>query len=151
MPYYADCYVLVRSRSPAAVRRLLTRFLPGGAQESAEEYGVPQYSDEPRQVFANADSLMDYMEAHPNEPHSIYWQSGSDSEYTQVNVHYTTDGAMVLGVACPAETNEGQVLALLKKEFDSPYGYVAYETPPPDSAAEFVEVVEKNSEQQVGH
>ncbi|MBI5359874.1 MAG: hypothetical protein HZA48_04745 [Planctomycetes bacterium] len=75
MPYFADCYILVNTRSPAVVRRLLSVFLPGGAEENAEEYEVPRYSDKPRQVFNNANSLMAYMETHPEESHAIYWQS----------------------------------------------------------------------------
>ncbi len=88
---------------------------------------------------------MNYMETHPNEPHSIYWRSISDSDYRHVTVHYTTDGAMVLGAACPAETDEDELLVVLMKEFDSQYGYITYETPPPDSAAEFIEIARKCS------
>jgi hypothetical protein len=125
---------------------LLTRFLPDGAEESAEQYEVPQYSDQPHQVFSDADSLMDYMEVHPTVPHSIYWRSRKESDSTQVNVHYTNYGAMVLGVACPADTKEDQLLAVLKREFDAQYGYIAYESPPPESEVEFIEVAGKSSE-----
>lgn len=141
MPYYADCYVLVHSRNPALVEQFLERYLPGSRQETADEYEIPQYADEPRMIFRNASKLMDYLKEQPNEVQCIYWSSLDATNTTHVSVHYTSDGAMIFGVAVPAKTEEKSILNDLMRWVDTTVGYITYEEPPPDPTAEFIKKI----------
>ncbi|MEM6886392.1 MAG: hypothetical protein AAF571_15330 [Verrucomicrobiota bacterium] len=137
MPYYSDCYVHVDSRSSKLGIRLIKTFLPDGALESAEEYFIPQYAESPKHTFSKAVDLMNYLEKHPDETHSIYWTSLKDQNPIQVNIHYIDTGT-ILGVAVPSETEEDQILERLKSAFNTDCGYITHEAPPPSTLDEFI-------------
>jgi hypothetical protein len=147
MSFYADCYILVASRSPTLAKRLCEIFAPGGVEESAVNYHIPQFCNTPHVVFTEASQLMEYLAEHPHEKQSIYWRTKNPSNALHVNVFYTNDGAMILGVACPHSTREEEILDSLKNEFSTTCGYITYECPPPDSTCEFMALVKSFDEQ----
>jgi hypothetical protein len=50
-------------------------------------------------------------------------------------------------IACPADTREDEVLRELRTEFEAEHGYITYESPPPNSVSEFIEIATGKSEQ----
>jgi len=137
MPYYADIYILIDSREPEFVNKLLAEFLSGRPVERQTEYDVSLfYNDKPEETFYSAQEVMRFMEQNPHHVYSIYWHSDSSSK--KAGVWYTDDGAMILGIACEAETEEDQLLLDLKKYFSADYGYITYEQPPPHNREEFI-------------
>ncbi len=59
MGYLADIYVIKKTRSKAVVIEFLNHFLPN-REHSAEEYWIPQYSDNPLYEFKNPSELMSF-------------------------------------------------------------------------------------------
>ncbi|MEZ4805711.1 MAG: hypothetical protein R2852_09575, partial [Bacteroidia bacterium] len=78
MGYLADIYVAVETRSKTKAVDFLNHFLPK-REESADDYLIPQYSDNPIQEFNNACDLMIFMELNPEYTQSIYWRNLDES------------------------------------------------------------------------
>ncbi|MCP3921958.1 MAG: hypothetical protein GY714_05155 [Desulfobacterales bacterium] len=141
MPYYAECYILVENRDQSLIRKLLELYLGEDIVETSEIYEIPMYSDEPKFEFKSSNELMDYMEINTCEEQNINWFDRNKSIHA--GVHYTNDNAMILHVSCESETDEDIILEQLKKQFNTSFGYIAYEQPPPYSSYEFKEIVTK--------
>ena len=139
MPGYYDVYVLSRDRSKATVLRFLDRFLPD-REETQEDYSLPHLSDAPHIFFASQDELLDYLESHPSEPYALYWQSAVADDPRNAMVFPTSDGCMIYGLSVEQRARRylSEVMSFLKEG----KGYVAFECPPPTTAAAFEKTVE---------
>ena len=136
-----EVYVLSNDRSVQAVERFLERYLPC-RHELAAEYQVPQFSDDPQHVFRAAGDLLAYLERNETEFHGVYWQSvNSLSPVDQAMAFYTSDGCVVCGLVVSEQMAEAY-LNELKLHFDSKFGLIDEENPPPDTGVEFVRRVE---------
>jgi hypothetical protein len=141
MPPLADCYVLVNARSKSLVDEFLAHFLPCH-RPSADEYEMPQYSDNPEQVFHAADEALSYLEEHPNEAHALYLANEASGEPCRGMVFPTLDGQMIFGLSydCSNEVVLDRFLERMKSFLKSSIGYICFEEPPPRTAEEFVKV-----------
>ncbi|PTB92994.1 hypothetical protein C9994_13410, partial [Marivirga lumbricoides] len=130
MGYLADIYVIKESRSKKMGIDFLNHFLPF-RKESADEYEIPQYSENPNQKFNNAEDLMTFLESNAEYSQSIYWRN---TEEKSLNKHgmifYTSDGNMIFGISRNADMsgnldtqNEDKCLEEMKVYFDTEMGY----------------------------
>jgi hypothetical protein len=148
MGYLADIYVIQKSRSKTKGIDFLKHFLPM-REESADEYFIPQYSENPIIEFDNADDLMTYLESNPEYSQSIYWRNTDESNPNKHGmIFYTKDGNMIFGISRNADMsgnlkteNEDECLKEMKDFFNTELGYINYENPPADTYDEFVEIV----------
>ena len=148
MGYLADIYVIKKTRSKKLANDFLNHFLPNRT-ESADEYLIPEYSDNPTHEFDNAEELMSFLEKNQNYPNRIYWRN---TDVESLNKHgmifYNEDGTMIFGISRNADMsgnlnteNEDQCLTEMKKYFETNLGYIHYENPPANSYQEFVDIV----------
>ena len=135
-----DVYVLSHDRSREAVLGFLDRFEPRRS-ESADDYVVPNNSDQPEFRYDNAVELLDHLETRPGESHAIYWLSAAPGDPRCAMVFPTCDGQMVYGLS--VVRNERRFLADLMTFLNSPKGYIDFEKPPPDTAAAFQDCLRK--------
>lgn len=150
MGYLADIYVIKKTRSKKLADDFLNHFLPN-RKESADEYLIPEHSDNPTHEFDNADELMSFLEKNENYPNRIYWRNTDEKNLNKHGmIFYNEDRTMIFGISRNADMsgnlnteNEDQCLNEMKKYFDTNLGYVHYENPPADSYKEFVEIVNK--------
>ncbi|MFK7747373.1 MAG: hypothetical protein AB8B65_03205 [Kordia sp.] len=148
MGYFADIYAIKKTRSKKIADNFLNHFLPN-RKESADEYLIPEYSDNPTHKFDNADELMCFLEKNKNYPNRVYWKNVDEKNLNKHGmIFYTEDGTMIFGISREVDmsgnlntTNEDQCLAEMKKYFDTNLGYIHYENPPAESYKEFVEIV----------
>lgn len=147
MSFYADIYIIKKTRSKQAGWHFLNHFLPF-RENSAVEFEVPQYAEEPLMVFQVAEDLMDYLEKQPTVPYGLYWQN---IDPTALNRHgmlfYTKDGYLIFGISRYAvsiedTSNEEACLAEMKAYFKTKEGYITYECPPEDDYEHFMQVVQ---------
>ena len=141
MPDFADIYVLSKSRSSEAVLAFLETFAKS-REETAEDYEIPQYSESPKQVFGNAESLIEHCCVNANEPHAIYWRISS-SQAAHAMVFFLSDGHVIFGLSVDSE-NEVGISKLQRKLIEhtqSSQSLITWERPPPDSAVEFMRLV----------
>jgi hypothetical protein len=131
---YSDCYVLAPRRSAVLVAQFLGRFLPE-REQARDEYEAPRFSDSPRAVFRDAAELAAYCEAHPDEGHAAYWRNTAGGGPAHAMAFFTTDGEMVLGLSTDVPQAE-EALADLMAFAGSGVGYIDFERPPPETAAE---------------
>lgn len=140
--FHADCYVLVNNRTKKYIHSFLDRFIPN-REESANEYEVPQYSDNPLIIFQTADELITHLAENLHLNHTIYWRNKSDSELQGAMCFFTNDGNVIVGLYCHSRTGdpriENEYFRQLKEFCHSEIGYIAYEEPADHSTAEFIE------------
>lgn len=150
MGYLADIYVIKKTRSKKLAIDFLNHFLPN-REESAVDYVIPQYSENPIHEFDNAEDVMSFLETNPECSQSIYWGNTDESNRNKHGmIFYNKDGTMIFGISRNADMsgnfnteNEDECLAEMKKYFDTNLGYIHYENPPVDNYEEFVEIVNK--------
>jgi hypothetical protein len=149
MGYLADIYIIKESRSKKMGVDFLNYFLPL-REESADEYLIPQYSDNPVYEFDNANDLMAYLESNPKCSHSIYWRNLDEKSLNKHGmIFYTKDGNMILGISRNVDIsgklntdNEDKCLKEMKGYFKTELGYIHYENPPAYTYHEFITIVE---------
>ncbi len=150
MGYFADIYVIQKSRSKAKGIDFLNSFLPL-RKESADDYLIPQYSDNPTEEFDNADDLMTYLESNPECSQSIYWRNTDENNPNKHGmIFYTEDRNMIFGISRSADitgnlntNNEDECLDKMKSYFNTELGYIHYESPPVGTLNEFIKIVNK--------
>src|SRR4051812_36193423 len=132
-----DVYVLAAERSAETAARFADRWLEG-LELFAEEIEVPQYAQEPEALFDTPEEAIDWLLDRPDEPHALYWRNPQDGEVAYAMLFFTVDGGLIVGLtgqeggAAPADR-----LQRLVAPVGGTDGYVAFESPPADSAAEF--------------
>jgi hypothetical protein len=146
--YFADCYVLTDNRTKEFVNAFLNKFLPD-REEMADEYEVPQYSSNSTEIYNTADNLIELLERHKNEIHTVYWRNNTRTTVQNAMCFFTNDGHVIVGLSChtkyPDTSIENYYLKELKSFCKSESGYIAYEEPATHNTTEFLERV-KNSE-----
>ena len=144
--YFADCYVLTDSRTKEFINAFLDKFLPD-RQESADEYEIPQYSNNPTVISKTADKLIELLERNKNEIHTIYWRNNSKTTVQNAMCFFTDDGQVIVGLSCqtkyPDTSIEDSYLKDLKNFCKSERGYVTYEENATHNTTEFLERVKK--------
>lgn len=139
--YYADCYVLVNSRTPGFIYSFLDRFIPN-RQETADAYEVPQYAEEPVRTYTTAEELINYLAEHKQEPHTIYWSNKEEDELKGAVCFFTTDGKIIAGLHCAVKASDSSIEERYFKELttycNSTIGYITYEEPAPHDTQEFL-------------
>ena len=131
-----DVYVLAPERSGAAVSRFADEWLRDG-EPAADEVEVPQYADDPDAVFESPDDAVEWLLARPHEPHGLYWRTPRGDGAAQAMLFFTTDGGLIAGLTVDDDAAAADWLRRLAGSVDARYGYVAFETPPPETAADF--------------
>ena len=137
---YSDIYVISDKRDRKTIEKFLNDFLPN-REESADEYEVPQYSDNPEVIFGKAAELIDYCEKNTNIEHAIYWRATENSEPEHGMVFYLKDGFVVYGLSTDASNQEyaAALLNELKEYFSTTHGYIGHEASPDvESYSEFL-------------
>ena len=139
--YFADCYVLVPHRTREFIDSFLNNFIPNRI-ESAEEYEIPQYANNPIAIFKSASELIDYLVEKTNEIHTIYWHNMDKSEIRGAMCFFTNDGYVIAGLysetTFPDTTIEDNLLYDLKNFCKSNNGFITYEEPAPHNATDFL-------------
>ena len=135
---FTDVYVLAPERTAEIIARFLECFLPL-REESADDYHVPEYSDNPVMVLKEADEVIQYAVENRLASQRIYWRRLGEGEPQHSHVFFLADGGLVLGVSV-AEDRELRLVwwvQQLKECVGSQFGYYVGETPPVDSTEEF--------------
>ncbi len=137
MPPYSDLYVLSPARSAAMAERFLDTFAPR-REQSAAEYEFPEYSDKPLVIVKSAREAIRYCEDHLGEAHRISFRNLGEGP-AHAMLFFTPDGGLILGLS--VVEYEDEWFGRLTEVAGSTVGYIAFETPPPATAAEFRELV----------
>lgn len=135
---YHDIYVLAPERSAKAAYRFLAAFAPYGV-ESAEDYCFPEFADEHDVVFPNAVEAIAYCDVHPSAAHRFYFSNPTGNP-AHAMLFFTSDDGLILGLSVVG--GEEDALMQLKKHAGSDIGYITFESPPCETAAEFRRVAE---------
>ena len=131
-----DVYVLVKIRSVDIILAFLNKFLPG-YKETADEYEIPQYSNNPKIIFTKDSELMKYCAENINEVHTIYWGNKENMDPQNAMVFYTNDAHIILGLAIEDDDYALELLDKMKMFLKSDIGCIMVETPPPQNSMEF--------------
>ena len=150
MAYYADIYVIEKHRRKDRAIAFLDHFVPN-RNEGADEYLIPQYSDDPLYSFSRADEVMSFLESNPTFAQSLYWQNlDEESLNSHGMVFYTKDGCIIFGISRAVDmddhTNtvlEDEGLNQMKAYFNTALGYIHYESPPAASYEKFTAIVKE--------
>jgi hypothetical protein len=136
VPPYSDVYVLSPSRSASVAERFLDTFALR-REQSAEAYEFPEYSERPLVIVTSAREAIQYCEDHPCEGHRLSFRNlGKGPAHAML--FFTSDNGLILGLSV-AEF-EDDWFDRLKKFTGSSVGFIAFEAPPPATAAEFREL-----------
>lgn len=141
MPQLVDCYFLVENRNPETILRFLNMFLPEN-RESAVEYGIPMYSDQPDFVFSDVSLLLEYLFEQKDLVYSIYWSNRiPDEPIRHGMVFHTDDGKMILGVSIignnPEEKHVLKYYKAIRTFLNAKTGCLTVEEAPPWNSPEF--------------
>ncbi|WHI53283.1 hypothetical protein P3339_11180 [Microbulbifer sp. MLAF003] len=139
-----EIYVLCKERTKKLVLRFLDELLPS-REEVAEDYPYPEYSDEPECVYDTSDELLQVLEKDESASYSVYWDGTGNSVVKSAMSFFTEDGCMIAGITVPADGSESW-LNKLSELVGGEYGYVGFDSPPPDTREEFIQMC-KGSDQ----
>jgi hypothetical protein len=134
VPPYHDIYVLARERSAAEAEQFLEAFAPNRVQ-SAAEYTFPERAGKPGPVFTAALEAIRYAALCPGAEQRFYFRN-LDEGPDHIMLFFTSDGGLILGLS--VAWNEERAFAQLKRHAGSEIGYITFECPPKDTAAEFI-------------
>ena len=135
MTGYYDVYCLAPARTGGTVGSFLERYAPA-REAAADEYELPQYADEPDRVFSSVDQIIAHCVSHPTEPYSIYWRCLNEGDPAHAMAFFTLDGAVILGLS--VRDHAPAWLDNMKSAIGGTAGWIGFETPPPDTAGEFL-------------
>ena len=144
--YYADCYVLTEKRNYDFIIKILNHFVPN-RRETADEYEIPQYSENPTELFDNADEKIRFLSKNKRIKHTLYWENPDKTELKGVELFFTDDEYLICGVYCdtkfPNTEIEDKYFEQLQKICNSKQGYITYEEPSVHNSQEFIEITKK--------
>ena len=140
--YFADCYVLTNKRTKEFIFSFLDNFIPN-RKESADEYEIPQYAENPNFIFKTDVEIIDYLTENRHEIHTIYWANNDLSEIRGAMCFFTNDEQLIVGLYCetnfPDTTIEQKYFNLLQNYCESNNAYITYEEPTMHNSIEFLE------------
>lgn len=149
--YFADCYVLTSNRTESFVEEFLDRFVPN-RRETADEYEVPQYADNPIEIFKTTREAVKFLVDHKNVRHSLYWENPEKSDLRGAELFFTDDSHIIMGIYCETKYANTEIEDRIFKEIQqfcgSNLGYITYEATPPHNSDEFKEIVKNAKTQQ---
>lgn len=149
--YFADCYVLTNNRTESFVEGFLNHFVPK-RRETADEYEVPQYADNPVERFKTAREAVKFLVENINVEHSLYWANSEKSDLKGAELFFTDDAHIIMGIYCetkyPNTEIEDKIFRELKEFCSSDLGYVTYEEAPPHNSEEFKEMIKERRMEQ---
>ena len=144
MPGYADIYTLSTKRTAEFVKAFVDHFLPE-YEESAVEYEIPQYADQPEIMFYTAPDLIEYCCTHLSAVQTIYWHNTTLMRPEHAMVFFLSDGHVVFGLSTDMD-DEDEVQRLfneLQSFVGSTIAYVTYEEVPGLTAEEFIDLARR--------
>ncbi|WP_223746771.1 hypothetical protein ACJ2CR_11425 [Myxococcus faecalis] len=124
-------------RRAEAVRAFLERFLPGRSIRR-DEFWIPEFASPPREILRTEDGILEYLEAHADEPYGLYWGQEDGLAPRQAMAFFTRDGKVILGLADLPE-RAPVLLQELARFAGSSHALTGWEQRPPDTAREFIE------------
>lgn len=131
--YFADCYVLTDRRTESFIHEFLDHFVPEG-RETADEYEVLQYADNPVENFKTAREAVKFLVENGSVKHSLYWANPVKSELRGGEIFFTDDGHVIMGLHCetkfPDTDIEDKYFKEIKEFCESEEGYITYEDTP---------------------
>lgn len=130
-----EVYVLCKQRSLSIAQYFLNKVVPN-RKATQDEYSVPECSDRPLQCFREADDVLSHLIRNNTEPYGLYWNNTGSDTPLQAFLFFTTDGAMIAGLAVNGDGLHA--LATLSRVVEGKFGYITLEDRPPDTASEFV-------------
>lgn len=135
MDYY-DLYVLCKQRILTNVYVFLKKYLREWEALSVD-YGYPQYEDCVKKAFDNYSDLLDYLDKNPNTEYTLYFKGKNGRIAT---VRFNKDNSLVLGLSISEKELNWYFFDDLEKNIEFEFAYVTLESPPVDSADEFIKV-----------
>jgi len=136
--WFCDVYVLCEDRSPFSFEKFRSAFLTD-AEESAEEYYFPRFSDNPQFVTNDLSVILDKLFQEKDAEFSIYWNAEIHQIISSPMMFFTDDGYVIYGLAV-REDNAENMIHILKKMFSSEIGGITFEMPPPLNSKEFIRI-----------
>ncbi|GAA5022040.1 hypothetical protein GCM10011506_01690 [Marivirga lumbricoides] len=149
--YFADCYVLTDKRTESFVEEFLNYFVPD-RRESADEYEVPQYAENPVEVFETAKEAVKFLVENKSVKHNLYWANPTKSDLRGAELFFTDDSHIIMGIYCetkhPNTEIEDKIFKEIRELCGSDEGYITYEDTPPHNSEEFREIIKNTKSQQ---
>ena len=140
--YFADCYVLTDKRIESFIEEFLDHFVPE-RRETADEYEVPQYADNPIENFRTAKEAVNYLVMNNSVEHSLHWENPIRSALRGAEIFFNDDGSVIMGIYCetkyPDTEIEDKIFKEIKEFCGSEEGYITYEDTPPHNSEGFAE------------
>lgn len=130
-----EVYAACATRSAAQAQRFLETFVPVRALISSE-LQLPEFSDNPSEIFADVDSLVLRLEQKTDEEHALYWTRNEPGDPYQAMLFFTKDGGMIAGIAS-THPDPADLLQQLATAVDARYGVVVLEERPPATLRAF--------------
>lgn len=141
MGFYADIYVIKKSRSKTLAEAFLNYFLPKRV-ENTNVYELPRFGNQVKLTFESADELMIYLEENPIAEQCIYCKNPDTKSLNRYGmIFYTPDSYMIFGISRYIKEKEG--LEELKEFLNTETGYITYECPPENTYVEFIDAVNR--------
>ncbi|GET24152.1 hypothetical protein [Prolixibacter sp. NT017] len=142
--YFADCYALTDKRTESFIKEFLDHFVPE-RRETADEYEVPQYENNPVENFKTAHEAVKFLVENKSIKHSLYWANPIKSELRGAEIFFTDDGYVIMGIFCetkyPNTEIEDKIFKEIKEFCGNDEGYITYEDTPPHNSKEFREKI----------
>ncbi len=137
--YYADCYVIQKSRTQKKIEEFLNHFVPN-RQATQDEYVInfPEWYflgyGIKHKIYYDAKDVFECMEKVIDIEYALYFHNQDKTIIRGAMIFYGTDGCTILGLWCgtkyPNTEIEDKVFDLLKEFAKSNEGYITYESPP---------------------
>lgn len=139
-----EIYMLCKSRSKEFAVAFLENFAPN-REPCSDEYPYPEYEEPAKHVYDDVEELLGELENSKGESYSLYWNGIDMPKVKNAMLFYTEDGQMVAGLAVEQNSVE-KLFSELALFSDAKYGYVSFDSPPPETKDEFVQYC-RNSDQ----
>jgi hypothetical protein len=140
-----EVYALAADRRTTTATKFLNYFMPNRLAV-ADEYPIPECSENLTRVFSTAEELMHYLAVNSTEPYGIYWNAALDEGLIrQAMLFYTSDGYLIFGLAAKFSGSK-TLLDQLIVYSGSGIGMMGTEQRPPETAVEFKEMTQKTIE-----
>ena len=127
----SDIYVISSKRDVKTIYSFLDHFLPE-REESADDYYVPEYSNNPQQIFTKDAEIISFCVENNQIEQCIYWRAINNKPPEHAHIFFLNDGNIIFGLSTDSSNQEYAIKLLNKVKLflDEQYGYITFETPP---------------------
>ena len=134
-----DLYVLCAHRDLETIDLFRRKWLHG-AEEVAASYLFPEFDDEAGKEIA-LPILLELLIENPHQPYRIYWGL-KDERFKTGMMFFTDDGGLIVGLGLVywEESEPARFLEKFEQEMEGRCSLMFFETPPPDSISEFMQL-----------